>query len=837
MAEIIENEMTEFNECYNKIVYEIFYKSLKDSSLFTTDGKFSREHLKKCKELYGRDYDFITIDNSKGVLCSSYPAELIIPIKQNTNKYMGKDEKAGSCENFASNEYIKLLSQGRFARTRKRFPVPVFLVFGKHICRSSTLARSAEIYGHCGLEMINSLYLRTNRVNGHSENSNVHFKSEDISKIDLPVVNGNETNSNKKELIDTMRKTDIELLKLLNVHVICDLMVEKKKLKYGWHVTSSEKVDSLRRYDDFRLLSVPYPGCEFFAEYRKNNYDGKGLCFDWNQQFIDADLQIPADIIKYSDLNWNNYITWDLIKLTQNYLKLMLSCISSSELNGFLVHCISGWDRTPLFVSILRLSLWADDLIHQSLDAKEILYLTLVYDWLLFNHQFSDRIIKNEEILHFCFEFLRHICGAEYSLVSAEEEAEEVDEEQVESGQKTPMGWDSASDSEQMFQIDLLNDCKPGYSSSNHSSDCNSAIPVDFTSRRQKLYSNSADRIDESNKHIIDDHPLNSHHVNGHSHLSSSLKSGILYGGQNSTCAINGFVQSNKNEENKQINSDLITAIPCNNHSNNLSSSLSMLSISPKKSPDKDLSLIKSVDDKLLTNKTTPLSSSFDDSKNHNGIVGGSVEQCRRLSAALSVGAISTGSTTRNCSNPIYVPTKHRSHKAMSDECLSNESGRISGRTKAVSPNSNTDSPSSINGNMTEPGSSWQMVGSLPSTYQGFSYLNSTSEFSTSFLSGVDNDVSHNHSIPKVSSVVSSEASLLNGECNCSCEAPQPTAAAEAPNNQRNYRLKRRKQRLEAVRDLMIPSYKAALNTIRTEQDKTSSILSFISNTFSTPFK
>ena len=27
--------------------------------------------------------------------------------------------------------------------------------------------------------------------------------------------------------------------------------------------------------------------------------------------------------------------------------------------DGLLVHCISGWDRTPLFVSLLRISLWA----------------------------------------------------------------------------------------------------------------------------------------------------------------------------------------------------------------------------------------------------------------------------------------------------------------------------------------------------------------------------------------------------------------------------------------------------------------------------------------------
>ena len=26
---------------------------------------------------------------------------------------------------------------------------------------------------------------------------------------------------------------------------------------------------------------------------------------------------------------------------------------------GLLVHCISGWDRTPLFVSLIRMSLWA----------------------------------------------------------------------------------------------------------------------------------------------------------------------------------------------------------------------------------------------------------------------------------------------------------------------------------------------------------------------------------------------------------------------------------------------------------------------------------------------
>jgi len=60
-------------------------------------------------------------------------------------------------------------------------------------------------------------------------------------------------------------------------------------------------------------------------------------------------------------------------------------CLSVGD-GGILVHCISGWDRTPLFVSLLRLSLWAEGAIHQSLSALEILYLTIAYDWFLFGY-------------------------------------------------------------------------------------------------------------------------------------------------------------------------------------------------------------------------------------------------------------------------------------------------------------------------------------------------------------------------------------------------------------------------------------------------------------------
>jgi myotubularin-related protein 14 len=71
----------------------------------------------------------------------------------------------------------------------------------------------------------------------------------------------------------------------------------------------------------------------------------------------------------------------------KNIKKLKFYFFSSIDDQGLLIHCISGWDRTPLFISLLRLSLWADGWIHQSLTVEEILYLTLAYDWYLFGYE------------------------------------------------------------------------------------------------------------------------------------------------------------------------------------------------------------------------------------------------------------------------------------------------------------------------------------------------------------------------------------------------------------------------------------------------------------------
>lgn len=183
------------------------------------------------------------------------------------------------------------------------------------------------------------------------------------------------------------------------------------------NVTSSEKVDKEKRYQDFKIIALPYPGCEFFREFRDNNYSGEGLVFDWSQKTVDADCHVPNEsITSQMNINWDEYKNWDLVQITQNYMKLLLKYVQDSS-SGLLIHCISGWDRTPLFISLLRLSMWADGVIHQTLDANQILYFTIAYDWLLCGHHLVDRLEKGEEIFFFCFYVLKYLMDDEYSLV------------------------------------------------------------------------------------------------------------------------------------------------------------------------------------------------------------------------------------------------------------------------------------------------------------------------------------------------------------------------------------------------------------------------------------
>ncbi|XP_068763469.1 myotubularin-related protein 14 isoform X3 [Struthio camelus] len=352
---------------------------------------------RRCLELFGRDYRYSVIPNAHGEACAHYPRHIVL-----------LERDAGAARDpFESTVQVgklqDLINRSKMARCRGRFVCPVILYKGKHICRSATLAGWGELYGRTGYNYIFS---------GGSDDA--WADAEDISEEDSALRNAD------SQLFDKVRGHDIKLLRYLSVRYICDLMVENKKVKFGLNVTSSEKVDKAQRYADFTLLSIPYPGCEFFKEYKDRDYTAEGLIFNWKQDYVDAPLSIPGFLTQSLNIDWSEYQSWDLVQQTQNYLKLLISIINSDDDSGLLVHCISGWDRTPLFISLLRLSLWADGLIHVSLEPSEILYLTVAYDWFLFGHMLVDRLSKGEEIFFFCFNFLKHITSEEFSAVKSQ---------------------------------------------------------------------------------------------------------------------------------------------------------------------------------------------------------------------------------------------------------------------------------------------------------------------------------------------------------------------------------------------------------------------------------
>ncbi|XP_063992269.1 myotubularin-related protein 14 [Diachasmimorpha longicaudata] len=359
--------------------------------------------MQKCLLLADLDYTHSVINNGTGDLSAHYPSHLII---LENEKHKNPNETPPPLprttetiyeSSYEPNKLKDMIKSARFARCRSRFPLPVILYKGRHICRSGTLSGGPEIYGRSGL----NYFFASNEPESEQQ--------EDEAR-------GGEGVLSDWQLFDRVRSQDIKLLKTLNVGNIIDFMVEKKKVKFGMNVTSSEKVDKEKRYSEFTIISLPYPGCEFFREFRENDYHAKGLVFDWSQTHVDADIGVPEDVISTQlKINWEQYQQWDLVKLTQNYLKLILKYLSESS-SGMLIHCISGWDRTPLFVSLLRISLWADGAIHTSLNAHQMLYFTIAYDWLLFGHDLPDRLSKGEEIFFFCFFFLKHILEEEYSI-------------------------------------------------------------------------------------------------------------------------------------------------------------------------------------------------------------------------------------------------------------------------------------------------------------------------------------------------------------------------------------------------------------------------------------
>lgn len=186
----------------------------------------NQEIMQRCMLLAAFDYEYSTIDNRSGDLCAHYPSYLIILEHDKFRNSKNCDVSVvSSCamENtyesiYFKNKLIKLMTHSRFARCRSRFPVPVILYKGRHVCRSSTLSSGPEMFGRAGLDFLLS-----------------SVASGSVSSVQpvTQVEEGPKEESKLTDLKNKVRYYDIELLKTLNVGTIVDFMVEKKKVKYG----------------------------------------------------------------------------------------------------------------------------------------------------------------------------------------------------------------------------------------------------------------------------------------------------------------------------------------------------------------------------------------------------------------------------------------------------------------------------------------------------------------------------------------------------------------------------------------------------------------------------
>ncbi|KAL0209014.1 hypothetical protein P9112_011601 [Eukaryota sp. TZLM1-RC] len=332
------------------------------------------------KQLYQRDYIVDVIQNKS--ICKTYPLEIIIP--QRSLYAISQSTSNVESSLFDIETLSNILHQSSSARARQRCPIP-FVSFGP-LCavRSATTSIPLETMGR-----------------------NL-FKTRDIPFYEV-------------KQLDAMLLSDI-----LGVRYVVDLMVENAKVKYGLTVTTSEKQEADGElYKNLDILTMPYPGVELFSAYHRKQYDCVSTTFE--DALHPPTVEVKIDhVFPEKSSNLIGFEKFDLVTLTSNYLDVIVEAYAKSIANSLSnkkytaeslnVHCISGYDRTPVFAAFIRLLTWADGWSHHSLKPSEVLFLTVGYDFFLFGHLLFERFNKNEDIIRFCFDFLGFLCSPKFRI-------------------------------------------------------------------------------------------------------------------------------------------------------------------------------------------------------------------------------------------------------------------------------------------------------------------------------------------------------------------------------------------------------------------------------------
>ena len=229
--------------------------------------------------------------------CTSYPLDIIIFENERTGPYAISELADGASSAASSSHTLQsrvndaavlkpLFRLSRFSRVHGRFVCPVILVHNKNICRSSTLAIQAEaIFNNihaASKQMLGSLWDFAGFGGGGGGNQTTHATA--------PVAASSQQQASAVQVgLEGQRAHDIQLLLHTGTSYVADLMVEHRKKKLGVALTSSEKNEQWR-YSHLKLNALPYPGCEFFTEYKAAGHSGLNLFFNWSQSFISSDL-------------------------------------------------------------------------------------------------------------------------------------------------------------------------------------------------------------------------------------------------------------------------------------------------------------------------------------------------------------------------------------------------------------------------------------------------------------------------------------------------------------------------------------------------------------------
>ncbi|KFM79866.1 Myotubularin-related protein 14, partial [Stegodyphus mimosarum] len=353
-----------------------------------------QDHLtmgRMCVNLFERDYTCDVRRNRFGALCPGYPGFIIIPLKE---KAVGAPTPSPESRlwDFNGQEWSEEIVNSRLVRRKRRFPLPAILCQGKYVFRSAILQEKVN-------KAWNETYGTGKWITFTDYEMNINTAVYILMSVKF-----------QEEM-----KRDVKLLKDFDIGYICDLRVEGEFPK----TASAPECNFLNLHEEFKAIQLPYPGKYHFKDFRENT-NAEDFDFDvlWaGRQTADRHtiIQLPVDDVKLPDIDISKWKTWKALEVTQNYLLLLLTYFTSGK-KGILITSYNGLDRAPLFVCLLRLSLWADGLIHQSLSPLEMTFLTVLYDWHFSGHNIPEKIYKKYLIMLYCFSCLKHISSDRFSM-------------------------------------------------------------------------------------------------------------------------------------------------------------------------------------------------------------------------------------------------------------------------------------------------------------------------------------------------------------------------------------------------------------------------------------